>query len=299
MKCRKPVKAWKGQNVNPETGLRPVAFEFSEGFFDLPLEFGCGQCIPCRLAWASSWSARADAEARLTERPCYTVTLTYDDDHLVVGGGSRSTVLKADLQRFFKRARFALGPFRYIASGEYGEESERAHYHASLFGVKFDDLKRWKMSPGGGEMFISRQLEKLWGQGLCSVQPFSVQGAAYVAKYVLKSVKGQGAEAAYSDREPPFFLTSRKPGIGSAAWEKYKEEWSTTGEMGIGGGSGPARVVPLPAFYMAKMREEFPERFEILRARRAALAACSAKSESPFAEFHQTRKLKANPRYGA
>lgn len=204
MRCRKPMKAWKGQHVNPETGRRPVAFKMMDGFHDLPLEFGCGQCIPCRLAWSRNWAARADAEARMSVRPCYTVTLTYDDEHLPWGSGSRSTVCVRDVQTFYKRLRFAVGPFRHMTAGEYGEKSGRAHYHGSLFGVALDDLRFWKNSPAGGPMFVSRTVDRLWGQGLVSIQPFSASGAEYVAKYVLKAIKGPAAEAEYADREPPF-----------------------------------------------------------------------------------------------
>lgn len=299
MRCRKPMKAWKGQHVNPETGRRPVAFKMMDGFHDLPLEFGCGQCIPCRLAWSRNWAARADAEARMSVRPCYTVTLTYDDEHLPWGSGSRSTVCVRDVQTFYKRLRFAVGPFRHMTAGEYGEKSGRAHYHGSLFGVALDDLRFWKNSPAGGPMFVSRTVDRLWGQGLVSIQPFSASGAEYVAKYVLKAIKGPAAEAEYADREPPFFIMSRRPGIGAAAYEKFKEEWSTTGEMAIGGGSSAPQVVPLPAFYMARIREEFPERYEVLRARRAAAAVLCSKGEAPHLEANLMSRMEANPRHGA
>ena len=71
-----------------------------------------------------------------------------------------------------------------------------------------------------------------------------------MAKYVLKAVKGQAADAAYSDREAPFFIMSRRPGLGAEAYEKFKEEWSLTGEMGISTRKG-SEVIPLPAFYGA------------------------------------------------
>lgn len=298
MKCRKPMKGWKGQHVNPETGRRPVAFRMSEGFHDLPLEFGCGQCVPCRLAWARSWAARADAEARMTERPCYTVTLTYDEEHLPWGGGSRSTLCLRDVQTFYKRLRKCCGPFRHLTAGEYGELSERAHYHAVLFGLDLDDLRLWKNSPAGVPMYVSERFRALWGHGIVTLSHFSSAGAEYVAKYILKAVKGPAAEAAYADRERPFFIMSRRPGIGASAYEKFKEEWSVSGEMGITTPRG-GEVVPLPAFYMARIRDEFPERYDILRARRAALASASCAAESPHAEANLMARLEANPRHGA
>ena len=298
MRCRKPLKAWKGQAVNPETGKRSLAFKMTEGFYDLPLELGCGQCIPCRLRWSRSWAARADAEARVTVLPCYTVTLTYDEEHLPWGGGSRSTLCLRDVQTFHKRVRFAVGPFRHLTAGEYGDRTQRAHYHSVMFGVALPDVKPWKESRSGLRMFRSSMLEKLWGHGLVSLQPFSLDGAEYVAKYVLKAVKGQAADAAYSDREAPFFIMSRRPGLGAEAYEKFKEEWSLTGEMGISTRKG-SEVIPLPAFYMARIREDFPERYEVLRARRAVLARESALCEAPHAEENLMANLARSVRDGA
>ena len=62
------------------------------------------------------------------------LNLTYSDAFLPEHG----QLYKDDLQRFFKRLRKAGFKFRYVASGEYGDQSRRPHFHIALFGVDFD-----------------------------------------------------------------------------------------------------------------------------------------------------------------
>ena len=64
-----------------------------------------------------------------------------------------------------------------------------------------------------------------------SVADFSFESAAYVARYVMKKVTGDAAEAHYRivsretgeifDRVPEFNRMSLKPGIGALWWEQY------------------------------------------------------------------------------
>ena len=61
------------------------------------------------------------------------VTLTYDEDHIP----SNHSLKKSDLQKWFKRVRKEIEPkkIRYFACGEYGDKTQRPHYHAIIFGL--------------------------------------------------------------------------------------------------------------------------------------------------------------------
>ena len=66
------------------------------------------------------------------EASCF-ITLTYNDENLP----NPPVVSKREAQLFIKRLRKLLYPklFRYYIVGEYGDKSNRPHYHALLFGV--------------------------------------------------------------------------------------------------------------------------------------------------------------------
>lgn len=152
----------------------------------------CGKCVGCRIAHAREWSVRMWHEATSWDKVVF-VTLTYDDDHVPY----RGTLMKGDLQDFFKRLRIRSDPLKYYACGEYGENTSRPHYHAIIFGRGPEDREA---------------INKAWGQGYVSASPVSYKRMQYVAKYVGKAYFGDVAKEVYGDRLPPFQLTSQ--GLG-------------------------------------------------------------------------------------
>ena len=91
---------------------------------------GCGQCIHCRANRRREWVLRILLELEKHEFNTF-LTLTYDDVHLPADQSLKTE----HLTNFFKRLRYKVDyPIRYYAVGEYGEETERPHYHVALFG---------------------------------------------------------------------------------------------------------------------------------------------------------------------
>ncbi|WNK14184.1 MAG: replication initiator protein [Microvirus sp.] len=189
------------------------------------IEVPCGRCIGCRLDRARDWTTRLIHEASL-HKPNWFATLTYDDQHLP----NPPSLDYRDYQLFMKRARKHYGPFRFFMCGEYGDQTRRPHYHAILFGLPLDDLARW----GGKDTaptFTSPTLTKIWGKGMIVLGQVNPQTAGYVARYNLKKVNGDRAEAHYRwvDPEtgdshqlvPEFCNMSRKPGIGADWYKKF------------------------------------------------------------------------------
>lgn len=168
------------------------------------IPFGCGKCQPCLINRRRLWQWRQYLEALCHEHNCF-VTLTYDDSHLP---GSKS-VSPEEVQLWLKRLRAACGNvrIRYFCVGEYGDTTERPHYHASLFGVS------------SACVFKGREFTELvntsWGRGFTMVAEFNEYTAQYVCGYVTKNMRH---ETAYSDgRHPEFARMSLKPGIGADA----------------------------------------------------------------------------------
>jgi len=158
---------------------------------------GCGQCIPCRVNRRRIWSSRIQLEA-LTHVASSFVTLTYSDAHLPPQGA----LMPLQLQLFFKRLRKGLSyPIRFFAVGEYGEESLRPHYHAAVFGLRFEHWANVRVA---------------WPFGFTSVGELSPQSANYVAGYCMKKLSDNINPAG---RPPEFLRCSNRPGIGAKAME--------------------------------------------------------------------------------
>lgn len=195
MNCVSPVRITKNldRNVYPDGLLVP-----------------CGKCIACRIAKRKEWTLRMWHELDDFHGVGRFVTLTYDDDYLPYGETVQyagfdvkfPTLVKEDLQKFFKRLRKNLDgrKIRYFACGEYGDETERPHYHAIIFGLSICDDKYIKDCWPFGFVYCG------------NVEPDSIN---YVAKYINKQYSGELADFSYTqkDRNPVFRLMSI--GIGS------------------------------------------------------------------------------------
>ncbi|WNK12998.1 MAG: replication initiator protein [Microvirus sp.] len=215
------------------------------------LELPCGRCVGCRIARARAWAIRCVHEAQCHENSIF-VTLTYDDDHYP--GPSLGSVKDGgparDLQLFIKRLRRRKGAVRFFACGEYGEEYLRPHFHVILFGVTFEDRK-----PYDATLFVSAELDKIWGFGSAKFGAVTMQSAGYTARYSIDKVNGDLAEDHYKrvnlstgeivDVTPEFGRMSLKPGIGFPWFARYwRDVYAARDGVVISG-----RVVPTPVYY--------------------------------------------------
>lgn len=174
-----------------------------------PQPFGCGQCMPCRINLARQWTARQILEASLNGENNGFFTLTYSDAHLPASLSVEPPVVSLWLKRFRK----ALAPrrVRFFLCGEYGEKSQRPHYHLSVFGVQPGEMV-------GGKSVAQIAFET-WGK--CEVQGFEARGfgpetAAYCCGYVTKKMTKKD-DPRLAGRHPEFARMSNRPGLGSDA----------------------------------------------------------------------------------
>lgn len=162
-------------------------------------------------------------EASLHQENCF-LTLTYDNEHCP----QNMSLNKRDWQLFMKRLRKDEPdtPIRYYMCGEYGDQYQRPHYHACIFGYSFPDKTFYKYTGESSEhsLYTSDQLDHLWGHGIATIGELTFETAAYTARYVMKKVNGQDAEEHYQGRMPEFTLMSRRPGIGKGWFDKYSSD---------------------------------------------------------------------------
>lgn len=221
MPCYHPLSAWRDQ----ASGLVEFVDRGRGDRIDLP----CGRCIGCRLERSRAWAARIMLESQSHSANSF-ITLTYDDEHLPYP----PSLDHSEFQRFMKRLRKSCGAVRFYMCGEYGETTLRPHYHACIFGFDFPDKVVWSRSDVGNDLYRSATLERLWPFGFCSVGSLTFESASYVARYVLKKVTGDLAEAHYRyvdaetgevfDRVPEYARMSLKPGIGGAWFDKFSDD---------------------------------------------------------------------------
>lgn len=160
----------------------------------------------------------------------YFVTLTYDDMHVPhssyiderTGEICESlTLVKSDLQKFFKRLRKHKGELRYYACGEYGGHTMRPHYHAIIFGLELDDLVKYKQSDNY-IYYNSESLQKIWNKGFVVVTELTWATCAYVARYVVKKAKKAVADSYKTfNVEKEFNVMSRRPGIANQYFQDH------------------------------------------------------------------------------
>lgn len=254
MKCNGPLHGWFSSDKASGKGRR-VVFRSSEAFVDLHVDVPCGKCLGCKLERSREWAVRCVHEAQMWRSNVF-VTLTYrsecegvfceslhpGDSHLPQVNGL-PTLRPRDFRNFMKRLRHEVPGVRFLQAGEYGKKG-RCHHHALLFNCDFDD-KYPVVERKFGMLYRSPTLERLWPFGFSSIASVAFESAAYVARYTLKKVNGDEAEAFYAGREPEYMTMSRRPGIGAKWLEKYMSDVYPRGVVVTRGG---VRSMP-PRFY--------------------------------------------------
>lgn len=237
MPCYRPITAYQAR-FSTADGKRPVLFQRPAFPYDI-IDLACGQCIGCRLERSRVWAMRCVHEAQLWSNNCF-ITLTYDDEHLP----AHCSLVKSHFQKFMKRLRrkFPESKIRYYMCGEYGDESNRPHYHAILFNFDFLDKVFYKKTDVGETLYVSDTLNERWGKGLCVIGDVTFESAAYVARYVMKKVTGDALEKIDEDTGlrpyerfdsysgeiysvlPEYTAMSRRPGIGRDWFDRFKTD---------------------------------------------------------------------------
>lgn len=177
---------------------------------------GCGQCMACRVNRRRIWVHRLMLEAALHGDNTFA-TVTYSDENLPTLVGGIPTLQPAALQQFLKRLRKAFEPrrLRFYAVGEYGDATQRPHYHLALFGYP-------NCAYGNSRYSHSRRdccpacdmLRDAWGNGNVFLGELNDATASYVAGYVLKKMTSKD-DGRLGGRHPEFARMSNRPGIGA------------------------------------------------------------------------------------
>lgn len=218
-------------------------------------EFGCGQCMPCRLNRRRLWTARLVLEAHKHEHSRF-VTLTFDKEHVPPGGvllrrhDECKRLLAYEcgcMEGYLKRLRRAVEPtrIRFYGVGEYGDISCRPHYHLAIFGTGDNEAIR-----------------RAWPNGFVHVGTLTPESAAYIVSYVVKGWT-KADDPRLNGLPPEFARMSLKPGIGADAMADFGQavlDPETGAYIGLVDGDVPmsfkfgGRNYPLGRYLRRKLR---------------------------------------------
>lgn len=223
--------------------------------------YPCGRCLPCLINRRRIWSWRMYLESLCHEENCF-LTLTYSPENVPQDG-----CLKPDHVRdWMKRFRFALGErrIRFFLVGEYGERSQRPHYHAIIFGSGIQQRPL---------------VEETWKKGFVGVGECNIKTIQYTAHYVTKKWTTPDAKG-LDGRVPEFARMSLRPGIGAPAMHVLAEALS--GDFGKAElerkGDVPhlakmgKQGIPLARYLRQKLRKEVGVTDEMVLATREKLS---------------------------
>lgn len=240
----------------------------------------CGRCIGCRLDYSRSWADRCLLEAQYHKHN-YFLTLTYNDDNLRrvdPCGNFYATLCKSDMQKFFKSLRKELkkrnddrqqssvscdsdsgDDFRYFGCGEYGTETYRPHYHVIAFGLEIPDLKFYKKTSQGFNLYTSEWLNDIWKRGYVVVGELSWSTVAYTARYSTEKLYGEEAHV-YEDAKvvPPYSMMSLKPAIGKKYFEEHKDSIFDFQQIWVSTDDGAKEIRP-PRYFFKLLERESPD----------------------------------------
>lgn len=216
----------------------PISIRADNGHISVP----CGKCAHCLNKRRQQWTLRLLQEMNVAETATFW-TFTYSDEKLPKDG----KLEKKEVQKAIKRLRqrnlkVSKKKIKYFLCGEYGEKTNRPHYHAIFFNVHES---------------LNDEMDQIWENGNVFCGSVTQASIHYVTKYILKNLKG------IKTINETFALMSKALGINYV--EKYKKnhfskEYDVSPDGVILGTKKLSYItmeggfkMPIPRYYKEKM----------------------------------------------
>jgi len=187
---------------------------------------------------------------------------------------------------------------RYFQVGEYGDDNNRPHYHALIFGQDFTgEGEKW-LDELGHPQWTSKTIEKCWPYGFHQIGLLTTETINYVSRYVQKKLYGRAKQKALERVDlqtgehvtvrPEFATMSRggrtkRGGIGKDWFNRYAEEVFPDDFVIIKGDKKP-----VPRYYTQLLKKTNEAEHEKLQEQRRKEAARRAADNTP-----ERRKVRA------
>lgn len=164
------------------------------------------------------------------------ITLTYDPEN------EPDEISKKEVQDFIKRLRKHLPDrkIKYYMTGEYGDKTNRPHYHGIIYNLALSEhrVRRTKR----GFSVLQGPLLKAWQKGYVNAGTVSPDSTRYVAEYIHKKLYGPDG----TNRQQPFALMSQ--GLGSTWMYNNKEYLEQNAQITFQG-----KPYGIPKYYREKL----------------------------------------------
>ncbi len=238
----------------------------------------CGHCIKCLQRRQNAWAFRLEQELKVSTSAMF-LTLTYENAPKSFNG--IDTLDKRDFQKFMKRLRKKLQydntvnktKIKYYACGEYGDKTERPHYHAIVFNL-----------PRPFEKFLL----KAWKLGHIHIGTVTEASIFYTTKYALKGLRRKKAwDYDELGREPEFQLMSNGLGI-SYNKEPIIDYLRTNGTELLTMQGGVKKT--LPRYYIEKMFTD-PTELSLWRASATAESSSHHRNAEELTDKQRTELI--------
>lgn len=216
----------------------------------------CNHCIECEQKYRTSWQFRLQQELKRA-KSTFFVTLTYDDENLpslsngeVCYDNQHFTAWRKRMATYFKRHNDA--NIKYICTGEFGDETQRPHYHLILFidcVVSYDE--------------VNNAAHYYWdyAQVVDVDEPRSNNAvSSYVTKYVMKDYYRETKPIIEGSKTNKFRIhVSNNLGLNWLGTQESKEFYFDPDNHPLVSlkGDDYSRTIPIPRYYRKKIGREY------------------------------------------
>lgn len=280
----------------------------------------CKWCAGCQEKYSKDWATRCMLEASQYEHN-YFITLTYDEEHIPrddyilnrktgeliendnweQGHLEPDDVVKfmKDLRRYWEYHYNHTG-IRFFLCGEYGGQTKRPHYHAILFNcpIKPEMLKIHSISKSGDTLWECETIQNIWEKGFISIAEVNWDTCAYVARYVMKKMKGRVEDEFYfqNGMSPEFIRMSRMPGIGLDFFTSNFQKIYANDEIILKGHKEKIQPIKPPEYYDEKFAELHPDIMADIKEHRKRIAKEQNKLKNAQTSLTEKERLKIEER---
>lgn len=188
----------------------------------------CGQCLPCRINRRRIWAHRMVLETYLHSESAF-VTLTYNPEEEAKLDNHSLEPRHAQLWLKQLRAKISPKKIRYYLCGEYGERSQRPHFHAAVFGLPTCIYGRSRYEAPYNYKDCCPNCDRVrdtWGRGRVHLDQLNIVTAGYICGYVTKKMTAS-SDPRLAGRHPEFSRMSLRPGIGYGAIKAIAPSFDT------------------------------------------------------------------------
>lgn len=254
------------------------------------MQVPCNNCYACKLNRSAQKATEATLESYYYSDN-YFITLTYDNENLpykqeleikernsddiitYFNNSELHPTLIPDHIKTFNNSlrkhfeRLGHKGIKVIYCGEYGEETERPHYHEILINCPINPqyFYDFHIDNNFKAHWKTKEISDIWGKGMIDVAESEWSTIAYVARYCMKGITDLHTKEEYYNMAmyPEFMRSSIN--LGKRYYEEHKDEIYKTDEIIMKTIKGNIGSNKPPKLFDKWFEKERPEEFRKIK----------------------------------